>query len=460
MKKRFIGRKNELNALQDKYNDPGFQMAVIYGRRRIGKTALINEFMNQNSCKKVSFVAVERSEKELLEMMGETVLSSLAPDLLGSVSFDSFDKLFEYVGNVAKKERVIFLIDEYPYLAKECSYINSLIQKFVDYDWKNTNLYFILCGSMVSFMKDEVLSIDAPLHARSTLEIKLEPFNYLETAKFIPNYSEEEKAIVYGLTSGVAKYIEQFNDSKSLDENIIEQFYRSTGYFTEEQIKTVVTGEKSNPTLSYEIISAVAHGHTKYNEICTAVHNKDIAYPMKQLVSSEILEKRVSTKPYYYLKDGMLKFWFTYVDRAASLINAGKGDLYYKNVVKEKLHEYMGPVFEEICKDYVYQNLGTKKVPFLTELKKYQASVKGSKKEIHQVELDLVGYNEKDIVLVGECKFRNQAFNKEDLENFLEKLEYIPTKNPKRMLFSLSGFNDYVKKHSEEITLVTIKEMY
>ena len=225
MKTIFRGRKAELKILDRKYKQDDFVMTVLYGRRRIGKTMLVNKFMSEHDCKQISFTSVERGETELLSMMTESVLMSLAPELLGNINFPSFEKLFEYIGYRAEKERIIFFIDEYPYLAKQCPYIQSVLQKIIDTKWKNGKLFFILCGSLVSFMKDEVLAESAPLHGRSNLELKLRPFNYLETADFLDGYSSEDKAICYGLSNGVAKYIEQFDTCLSLEENIIDQFY-------------------------------------------------------------------------------------------------------------------------------------------------------------------------------------------------------------------------------------------
>ena len=182
---------------------------------------------------------------------------------------------------------------------------------------------------LIGFMKEEVLGESAPLHGRSDLELKLRPFNYIETAEFLDGFSCEEKAICYGLTNGVAKYIVQFEPEYSLEENIISQFYSIGGYFTEEQVKTVVTSEKQNPALYNSIISAVATGHTKNGEIAAFIGSDDVTYPLKVLTGGEILERRMSKKPYYVLNDSMLEFWFRYVNRATSLINAGNGELYY-----------------------------------------------------------------------------------------------------------------------------------
>ena len=181
----FRGRRAELKILDKKFKQNGFIMTVLYGRRRIGKTMLVNKFMHEQNCKSISFTSVERGETELLSLMTEAVLTSLSPELLGSISFNSFETLFEFIGKQAKNERIIFFIDEYPYLAKQCPYIQSVLQKIIDTQWKSTKLFFILCGSLVSFMKDEVLAESAPLHGRSNLELKLKPFKYLETAEFL-----------------------------------------------------------------------------------------------------------------------------------------------------------------------------------------------------------------------------------------------------------------------------------
>lgn len=457
---RFLGRDSEFSTLQELYNKNSFQMLVIYGRRRVGKTALINRFIKKNKCKAVSFVSTEMAESELVSRMGQDVLESLAPSLSGKIKFESFDAIFDFIGEAAAKEKIIFVIDEYPYLAKSCSYMNSLLQKYIDHQWKNTNLYFVLLGSIISFMREEVLGQNAPLHGRASLELKLNPFDYRESSFFVPAYKAEEKAVVYGLTGGVAKYLEQFDDSLSLDENIERLFFSESAFFSDEQIKTVITGEKSNPVAYNSIIAAIAGGKTKYNEIQSETGMSDISFCLKNLIVAEIVERRESLKPYYRIADSMVNFYFRYVLPGASLINSGRGKLYYQKKVKPNLHEFMGSVFEEMAKDYILSNVGTKKVPaFVTDIVEYQNSVKIGK-EIKSIEIDLLGLDGKKIVLAGECKFKSEKFDKEDFETFAEKLNHLPAANVKSMLFSLSGFTDYVQKNAKDFTLVSLEEMY
>ena len=460
MQETFRGRTTELRILENKFQKKGFVMTILYGRRRIGKTRLINKFISSHDCKCISFTAVERGEAELLSMLTESVLSALAPDLLGTVTFNSFEKLFDFIGKQAEKKRIIFFIDEYPYLAKQCPYIQSVLQKQIDTNWKKGKMFFIICGSLVSFMKDEVLAESAPLHGRSDLELKLRPFNYLETADFLVPYSNEEKAICYGLTNGVAKYIEQIDTNLSLEENIINQFYSIGGYFSDEQIKTVITNERQSPALYNSIISAVATGHTKNSEIASCVGSDDITYPLKVLTNAEILEKRMSKKPYYVLNDSMLEFWFRYVNRATSLINAEKGSLYYLSEVREHIHDFMGKIFEKMAKEYLMFHAGTGDFPLLTEVTDYQTSVIDEDKKQKQIEIDLLGKNAKNILLVGECKFKKSQFDKVEYEKLMDKIKYLPVSNPLVCIFSLSGFSDYVKENAQNCKLIGIDDMY
>ena len=456
----FVGREEEFSVFQKLYDKNTFQMAVIFGRRRIGKTTFVNKFIEKNKCKSVSFISTEMTESELLFRMGKDVLENLAPSLSDKIKFESFDSIFDFLGETAKKEKIIFVIDEYPYLAKACPYMNSLLQKYIDHNWKKTNLLFIMLGSFISFMRDDVLGSNAPLHGRANLEIKMNPFGYKETSLFVPSYNAESKAIVYGVTGGVAKYLEQFDKKLSLDENIENLFFSRNAFFSDEQIKTIATGEKSNPAVYNSMISAIANGKTKYNEIQTATGMSDISFCLKNLMASEIVERRESSKPYYIIADTMLDFYFRYVMPGASLINSGKGKTYYTKKVKPNLHEFMGKVFEKMAKEYILNNVGTKKIPvFVTDVVEYQNSIK-IRKEQKSIEIDLLGLDGKKIVLAGECKFKSEKFGKEDYESFMEKINYLPASDLKIMFFSLSGFTDYVEKNARGCTLVSIEQMF
>lgn len=460
MKEKFVGRYNELKALEEKYKVDGFKMAVIYGRRRVGKTAILNKFIEDKAVPVISYIAVEQGEKEQLEMLSSEVLSAIAPALSGRISFDSFGNVFDFLTEAAAKQRVILIIDEYPYLARECKYMNSLLQKYIDHDWKNTNLFLVLCGSLVSFMSEKVIGKNAPLYGRSDLEMKIKPFGYLDAGEFVPDYSYEDKAVVYGITGGMAAYLKQFNPDKNLDTNIAEQFFVSTGYFSTELIRTVISGDRLNPSAYNNILSAIAGGHTKYNEIASATGIDNLKYYLDVLIEAELVEKRTAKRPYYIISDSMLRFWFGYVNKASSLINADNGERYYYNSVKKELHSFMGTVFEDMCKDFIFRNALTDVIPVtVTDVSEYQDNIK-TDDGIKQIEIDILGRNGNRNVLAGECKFKNESFDKAELERFRDKLNCISGTNLIVMLFSLNGFTDYVKKNAGNAILINIKRMY
>ena len=245
-----------------------------------------------------------------------------------------------------------------------------------------------------------------------------------------------------------------------MDENIIENFYGFGRYFSEELIQTVITNDRKNPALYNSIIDAVATGHTKYNEIASYCGVDDVDYQLKILAKAEILEKRVAKKPYYVLNDSMLEFWFRYVNRATSLIQSGNGEKYYETIVKGKLHEFMGKVFEKMAKEYLTMKSGSCGIPVITEITDYQTTIIDGEGRQNQIEIDLLGKRDNDIVLIGECKFRNEKFDKKELDSFMEKADSFNCKKPVICLFSLSGFSDYVSENSEGMFLVDIDRMY
>lgn len=199
----------------------------------------------------------------------------------------------------------------------------------------------ILCGSSVSFMENEVLSEKSPLFGRRTSQIKLEPFQYLDAAEFVPGYSREEQAICYGVTGGVAKYLSLFDDSKSLDENIITQFFTKSGYLYEET-NNLLTQEFRNVSSYSDIIEAISSGANRLNEISDKTHiaQTAVSHALSNLITTGIVVRETAAtdeknkkKVQYNLKDNMFRFWYKYVPNGIGAIELDKGELYYQNAV-------------------------------------------------------------------------------------------------------------------------------
>ena len=257
----FIGREKELKSLNKLYEKSGFCMTVLYGRRRIGKSTLIAKFLEGK--KAVFYTATRVGKERNLELFAEQVLEVLEPEFSG-VSFRSLEAVFDFISVKLTGERIVLVIDELPYWAEKDEALLSVLQKYIDTSWTGKNLFIILCGSSLSFMEDKILSEKSPLFGRRDSQIKLDAFDYLESALFVPDYSLEEKAICYGVTGGVAKYLSLFDSTESLDYNIKRLFFAADGYLYDET-RNLLTQEFSDITLVNNIIEQIASGENKVN---------------------------------------------------------------------------------------------------------------------------------------------------------------------------------------------------
>ena len=464
----FIGRKRELDAMNALYNRPGFQMTIMYGRRRVGKSTLLQHFIEGK--KAVYYTAVRSSSQRNLELLGNRVMEVLAPEMKG-LAFHSYEQLFAFIGERCRNERIVFIIDEFPYMAESDKALLSVMQKHIDTEWLHGNMYLFLCGSSVSFMEDEVLSEKSPLFGRRTSQIALKPFNFLESAQFIPHYSAEEKAIAYGVTGGIARYLSLFDADKSLDENLQELFFSNYGYMYEEPVN-ILTQEFRSISNYSAIIEAVATGRTRLNEIAdlTKLESSTVAHAVSNLVDIGILKKdyaitdeRNKRKVRYGLADHMFRFWYQFVAPYIDIIDMGAGNLHYERVVKPRISGYMGEVFEDMCRYYTLL-LGVEgKLPCLVTKTGKWWGPNPEKKE--ETDIDVVGLDitSKEAVL-GECKFKNEVLDKKVFEQLKERHGLIDHRYRvvKYLLFSKSGFSDWImeKQEKEDILAIDLESMY
>ena len=463
----FIGRKNEFSVLEDTYKMPGFQMTVIYGRRRIGKSRLITEFIKG---KKASYYVASKTSIEVnVKKWSSQVISDLAPNMEG-LSVDNLEAFFNFVGNLADKEKIIIVLDEIPYIAEADESFLSRFQVAVDTIFASKNIYLIICGSAVSFMEKEILNEKSPLFGRRTNQIFLKPFNYMESAEFVPKYNAEEKAIVYGVTGGVAKYLKLFDDKLSLDENLIRNFFTTSGYLYEEPMNLLTQEFRSVNTYN-TVIEVCAGGANKVTEIADKAHitTATLSYVLKSLGAVGIISKITpmtgkdnNRQSVYEVTDSMYRFWYSFVPGARAAIEMNRGEVYYKKYVKDKIHSFMGKVFEDMCRYYTLSQGLDGKLNCLV------ANVGGWWGPGHDhmpTDIDVVGIDDANKkAVLGECKFKNEVIDKEVYEALMDRRGLIDKsyEEVEFLLFSLTGFSKWVKENvqPDKVRLVTLKELY
>ena len=459
----FIGRERELGALEKAYGSNKFEFVVLYGRRRVGKTALISRFIDGKPA--IYFMGVESNAKQNLENFSKSILE-YASGIEAETYFLSFQSALEAVFHLAEKERVILAIDEYPYVARASKSLASTLQLLIDKYKDRSKLMLILCGSSMSYMEDHVLAYKAPLYGRRTAQIKLLPFGFEEVCRYFDRFSAEEKALAYGIVGGTPQYLLQIDDRVSIEENIKNTYLDPTSALFEEPTN-LLKQEVREPAIYTAIITAIATGASRMSEISTKVGEDTnvCAMYLKNLVTLGIVQKespygeKASRKTIYSIGDNMFRFWYRFVPENTSLIARGAADLVYQRI-EPHLSDYMGKVFEDICKQYLWKLLLSGRSPVaFTSLGRWWGNDPVRK---CQAEIDIMGEQDKATALFAECKWTNEKTDLAVLETLMDRSDLFPYAQKHFFLFSKSGFTRGCMDKAKalgNVTLVTYEEM-
>lgn len=385
-------------------------------------------------------------------------------------AFPSWDSAFSYLSEYVREHKLVLVIDEFPYIAASDKSILSLLQHNIDLNWKDTNLFLILCGSSMSFMQNEVLSYKSPLFGRRTAQIHLKPFGFYESSELLHSFSYEEKIQYYSILGGVPQYLEKVDQSKSLKENLMQLFFQTSAYLYDEP-QMLMKQELREPAVYNSIVTAIANGKTKINEICdfTKENTSKVSKYIANLIEMGIVKKEVpfkenaelSKKGVYRLEDAMFQFWFRFVFENRDLIETKQSELLYESIVKEHLSEFVSFPFEKICMEFLIRKSSKNNLPFqIIRFGKWWGNDSIEKK---QVEIDIVCEGVKDL-LIGECKWQNEVIDMDILEKTKSRSRLFPKYDKVYIvLFSKAGFSTEVKKAAEEdkhILLFTMDDLF
>ncbi len=458
----FIGRENELETLDKLYHSDQFEFVVIYGRRRVGKTALISEFTKDKAT--IFFTGVETNAKQNLDNFSRCIME-YNTGIVVNTSFPTFQAALAHVFALAKTKRIVLVIDEYPYVARASKSLASTLQLFIDKNKDTSKLFLILCGSSMSYMEDHVLAYKAPLYGRRTAQLKIKPFSFFEACRYFEKLSDEDKALAYGIVGGTPQYLMQLNDQLSIEANIKNTHLNPASSIFEEP-NNLLKQEVREPAIYNAVITAIATGATKMNEISNKIDEDTsvCATYIKNLITLGIVKKEspygeTSTrKTIYSIEDHMFRFWYRFVPENTSLISRGAADLAYSRIAPE-LSAYMGSVFEEICKQYLWKLLlaGKCAVNF-TDLGRWWGA---NPKTKSQEEIDIMG-TDKDTALFAECKWTNEKVDLGVLETIVERSTLFRYKKTHFYLFAKTGFTKGCIDRANEmgnVTLVRYKDI-
>ena len=446
----FVNRQNELKTLESEYRAKDFRLTVLYGRRRVGKTTLLKEYMKNKPA--LYFLVTLESKAIVLERLQMIVADYFNDNFLRNITLKDFKQLFEYIATKSLEKKLIIIIDEFQYLSKTDKSIPSQFQYIVDEILKNKNIHLVLCGSIISMMHEQTLSYNSPLYGRRTSAIKLEALKFEYIKEFFPNKSQTELIELYAVLDGVPKYLEMFTQGRDIFSMIEQNILSSSAYLYDEP-RYILQNEVNEPITYFTILETIALGEHKLGNIANRLGKnvQNISSFIAKLIELNVIYKDVpiteenpakSKKGLYFIKDNFFRFWFYYVLRFKSQLEIENTEYVLKKI-KENFNGFVAKTYEDLAIEYTMKNF---------EL------LKCGRWWHKDTEIDLVGVGT-DFLVVGECKYSNKKVGTDILEQLQAKAKKIELKLPikKYLLFSKSGFTNNlleVAKNDDAIILV------
>lgn len=450
----FIGRKTELSKLEGLYSSNKFQCVIVYGRRRIGKTTLINEFVRDKEA--IYFMGLETNAKENLENFSKSIFAMSPGFAQSEASFPSFQKALDTVFDLAKDRRIVLVIDEYPYLAASYKGISSLLQEYIDKYHADSRLFLILCGSSLSFMENQVLGYQSPLFGRRTAQFKINPFDFKEVREYYSGFSSEDLAVIYGITGGIPQYMAKIDHDMPIEQIIKDNFLDPGAYLFEEPIN-LIKQECREPSQYNAIIKAIATGSSRLSEIASKVGIDTglCSNYLTTLISIGIVKKEfpfreeVGKKTIYVLEDSMFRFWYRFVPENMALIHKGQKDMVYRRIAPQ-IPAFMGGVFESICRQWLWgENIAGRLPIEFIDLGRWWGNDSIRKRE---TEIDILAHGDDDHAIFGECKWTNQKLDVDILDALIERSELFLYRYKYLYLFSKAGFTGACAKKAGQLS--------
>lgn len=456
----FVGRKTEIGILENEYKREGSSLVIVYGRRRIGKTTLIKQFMQSKDS--LYFLSTEEGGRQNLKYFQSLAFDKTALNLLRPENTLEWEDIFDLLTKGPGK--TVIAIDEYPYLAMTEPGLSSRLQRIWDEMLEKRNVMLILCGSLIGMMYSETLDYSSPLYGRRTAQIKLAQIPFSDFAGFFPEKTDEELLSIYSVTGGVPRYIELFQPEKELLEDIADNILRRGSYLYEEPVFLLNRQFRETGTY-FSILKTMAEGSQKPSEISGRLDMKQasLVYYMNGMMDMDLVEREVpvternpekSKRGLYRIKDNFCQFWFRFVYPFMSYLEMENTAPVIEKIRKSFADNHLSFVYERVCR----------------ELTKEMAAgglfgdgiVKIGRWWDSKNEIDIVGVDkDSNPVVFGECKYREKpvgmALLKDLQRSALEISEAAPVTF---VFFSRKGFSKELLDYSRRKDNVFLFELF
>ena len=441
-----MNRERELGVLKDYASRPGFQFLPIYGRRRVGKTALIRRFMEKYDG--IYFLCRQVAEKVQLTSLAVAVGEYFEDPFVIQRGFGTWDQFFDYLTNktAQRPEKLVLVFDEYPYLTASTSGISSIFQQSIDEKLGKLNLLLILCGSHMGMMEREVLAYPAPLYGRRTGQLQVTPLDYTDVAGFFPGHSPRDQVSLYAVCGGIPAYLEKFDPGVSVRDNLIRNFGREEEFLAQEP-EFLLRQELQEVRYYYSIVLSLAKGNRKLGHIVndTGLDKALIGKYLKVLTDLRIVEREVpiletnpakSKKGIYRIQDNLFDFYFRFIFPNRHLLGLEDGKRLYKEKIEPEFDQYVSFKAEDAARSIMRRE--------------FPQFVRIGRQWDRNTEIDLLALDPDDKMhVVAEVKWwkrkRVGLTELRELQVKASNLE-LDQKKLKYALFSASGYSSALKR--------------
>lgn len=453
---KFIGRAEELRKIKREISRDELRTILVYGRRRVGKSELIKQALQESECKSIYYECKQVTEESNTQSLCNIVAEQFDLPKLG---YSKIEDLLEFIFNLSIKEKCTLVLDEYPYLRENVKGMDSILQSLIDKYKDSANITFILLGSYVDIMKS-LLEHENPLFGRVDLTLNLKQMDYYDSALFYPNFSDEDKIRIYSVFGGIPYYNRLVDDSISVKENLIE-LIASPDARLENEIEMYLKSEISKIVNANEVIEALAKGYSKYSDILSQSHvssGSTMVDVLDRLMRMEIVERKSPIniafnrkKTGYFICDNLSLFYYRYIFKYASQLKIMNPDIFYDKYIAQDFEEqYVPHQFENICSQYlIRKNRAGEINPMFEKIGKYYYD---NPKEHSNGEFDVVTYDENGYVFY-EVKFRKNPINDEIIDEEISQVKATGLDCYKYVFISRSGFKADKRELTEFINL-------
>lgn len=449
--KQFVDRVLEMETLQNEYDRKGSSLVIMYGRRRVGKTTLISEFIRDK--KALFFLASEEAEVQNRNNFCDKAADFIESSLLKNAQVRSWDVIFKAIADTAFSSKPIIVIDEFQHIGKSNPAFPSVFQRIWEETLKDKSVMVILCGSLVSMMESQTLAYNSPLYGRRTAQIRLGQIPFRFYHEFFPDKSRRELIEMYSVTGGVPKYIELFSEKGDIFESIQSCVLNRSGYLYDEP-HFLLQQEVTEIGSYFSVIKAIAAGNSKLAAISTMLEVKatSLTKYLKTLIDLDILEREVpvteenpekSKRGLYKIKDNYIRFWFAFVYPNMSFIESGNSSIVMDKIHKGLISGHTAFVYEDICRERMWDLNAGGCWPFhFSKIGRWW----NGKDEIDIAAVDSEGNN----LILGECKYWKEPVGANVFRELVAKADRVEWRKKNRhiwyVLFSAAGFSEELKE--------------